>query len=73
MGTRWAGFIEAVVSRASWQGYPKPVDTVLGLLGLALFIVFVVSLAASVTWLVVRFSPSPSSKPKPSPETGADG
>jgi hypothetical protein len=49
------------------------VDTVLGLLGLAVFIVFVVSLAAGVTWAVVRFSPSPSSKPKPAPETGADG
>ena len=48
-------------------------DTVLGLLGLAVFIVFVVSLAAGVTWAVVRFSPSPSSKPKPAPETGADG
>jgi hypothetical protein len=49
------------------------VDTVLGLIGLVLFIVFVVSLAASVTWLVVRFSPNPSTKPKPAPETGADG
>jgi hypothetical protein len=45
------------------------VHTVLGLIGLALFIILVVSLAAGITWLVVRFSPSPSTKPKPAPET----
>jgi hypothetical protein len=39
--------------------------TVLGLLGIALFVVSVVSLAAGVTWLVVRFSPPPGSKKKP--------
>jgi hypothetical protein len=49
------------------------VDTVLGLLGLAVFIVFVVGLAASVTWLVVRFSPAPRSKPKPAPESDSAG
>jgi hypothetical protein len=38
------------------------VATALGLIGLALFIVFVIALAASVTWLVVRVSPSPRSK-----------
>jgi hypothetical protein len=30
------------------------VDTALGLLGVALFIVFVLALSAGVTWLVVR-------------------
>jgi len=34
------------------------VSTVLGLIGVAVFIVCVVSLAASITWLVVRYSPS---------------
>jgi hypothetical protein len=38
------------------------VEDVLGLLGIALFIVCVVALAASVTWLVVRISPSPDKK-----------
>jgi hypothetical protein len=38
--------------------------TFLGLLGVALFIVCVVALAAGVTWLVVRLSPTPGSKPK---------
>jgi hypothetical protein len=38
------------------------VTTVLGLLGIAVFIVCVISLAASVTWLVVKVSPMP--KPK---------
>jgi hypothetical protein len=33
------------------------VSTVLGLLGVVVFIVAVISLAAGVTWLVVRLSP----------------
>jgi hypothetical protein len=37
-------------------------DTVLGLLGMAIYIVAVVSLAASITWLVVKLSPSKSQK-----------
>jgi hypothetical protein len=38
------------------------VATVLGLIGLALFIVAVVALAAGVTWVVVRYSPNPQDK-----------
>jgi hypothetical protein len=38
---------------------------VLGLLGIALFIACMISLAAAITWLVVRFSPNPNRK-KPS-------
>jgi len=38
------------------------VADVLGLLGIAFFIVCVISLAAGVTWLVVRISPSPEKK-----------
>jgi len=37
--------------------------TVLGLIGFAVFIVGVVSLAAGVTWLVVRVSPLPDTTP----------
>jgi hypothetical protein len=37
-------------------------DTVLGLIGLAIYIVFIVSLAAGVTWIVVKLSPSKSQK-----------
>jgi hypothetical protein len=37
-------------------------DTVLGLLGLLVYIVAIVSLAASVTWVVVKLSPSKSQK-----------
>jgi len=33
------------------------VSTVLGLLGVLVFIVAIISLAAGVTWLVVRLSP----------------
>jgi hypothetical protein len=40
-------------------------ETVLGLIGLVIFIVCVIALAAGVTWVVVRLSPTPGSKPKP--------
>jgi len=40
------------------------VATALGLIGVAVFIACVVALAAGVTWLVVRLSPSPESKQK---------
>jgi hypothetical protein len=36
--------------------------TVLGIIGIAAFIVAIVALAAGVTWLVVRVSPAPKSK-----------
>ena len=48
-------------------------DTFLGLVGLAIFIVCVISLAAGITWLVVKLTPPPSAKkkkqPEPEPET----
>jgi hypothetical protein len=37
-------------------------DTVLGLLGLFVYIVSIVSLAAGVTWVVVKVSPSKAQK-----------
>jgi hypothetical protein len=37
-------------------------DTVLGLLGLAVYIVVIVGLASGVTWIVVKLSPSQSAK-----------
>jgi hypothetical protein len=37
-------------------------ETVLGLIGLALYIVVIVGLACGVTWLVVKLSPSQSEK-----------
>ena len=37
-------------------------DTVLGLIGLAIYIVGIISLAAAVTWGVVKISPSKSQK-----------
>jgi hypothetical protein len=40
------------------------VSTVLGLIGLAVFIVAVIALAAAVTWTVVKISPAPGSKSK---------
>jgi hypothetical protein len=38
------------------------VETALGLLGILVFIVCVVALAAGVTWLVVKISPNPNKK-----------
>jgi len=35
------------------------VGTVLGLLGILVFIPCVIALAAALTWIVVRFSPAP--------------
>jgi hypothetical protein len=47
------------------------VTTALGLVGLVVFIAFVIALAAGITWLVVRISPAPGSK-KPKPEPTAE-
>jgi hypothetical protein len=44
------------------------VETVLGLLGMAAFIVATIALAAAVTWVVVKITPSgPKSKPETPP------
>ena len=43
-------------------------DTVLGLLGIALFIPCVVALAAAMTWLVVKISPAPRTEKPEQPE-----
>jgi hypothetical protein len=44
------------------------VANVLGLLGMIVFIVCVIALAAGVTWVVVRVSPKPGNKKqKPEP------
>jgi hypothetical protein len=43
-------------------------DVVLGLLGLVIFIPCVIALAAAMTWLVVRITPS-GKKPDPAAET----
>ncbi len=45
-------------------------DTVLGLLGIVVFGAFVIALAAGVTWVVVKVSPS--EKPQ-KPDAGAAG
>jgi hypothetical protein len=43
-------------------------ETVLGLIGMALFIVATIALAAGVTWLVVKITPSgPRKKPDAPP------
>jgi hypothetical protein len=40
------------------------VENVLGLLGIAVFIVCVIALAMAVTWTVVKVSPAPGSRKK---------
>ena len=42
--------------------YPTSVTEALGLVGIVVFIVSMIALAAGVTWLVVRLSPSPAKK-----------
>ncbi|MGH3025555.1 MAG: hypothetical protein ACRDLR_03830 [Gaiellaceae bacterium] len=44
-------------------------ENVLGLLGIALFIVCVTSFAAGITWIVVKVSPAPGSKKKRAAES----
>ena len=46
----------------SKRSYPTLVKDVLGLFGIAVFIVVMIALAAGVTWLVVKVSPSPEKK-----------
>jgi hypothetical protein len=47
------------------------VDTVLGLIGVVVFIACTIALAAGITWVVVRLSPAPGSKPKTPESSGA--
>jgi hypothetical protein len=45
-------------------------ETVLGLIGMVLFIVATIALAAAITWAVVKITPSgPRKKPEPTAET----
>jgi hypothetical protein len=46
------------------------VETALGLVGVAFFIVLVISLAAGVTWLVVKVFPATDKDKKPAEKTG---
>ena len=58
------------ITASYFDGYPPPVANVLGLLGIAAFIAFIIGLAMCVTWTVVKISPTPGrkkQKPKPRP------
>ena len=48
-------------------------ETVLGLLGLLVYIVAIISIAAGVTWLVVKLSPSKSQKQLEARQNAAGG
>jgi hypothetical protein len=52
-------------------GYSRAaLETVLGLIGMVLFIVATIALAAGITWVVVKVTPSgPRKKPEPTAET----
>jgi hypothetical protein len=47
-------------------------ENVLGLIGFAFFIVCVISLAAAVTWTVVKISPLPKTGDAPKPKPNAE-
>ena len=46
-------------------------ESVLGLIGLIVFCAAVISLAAGVTWLVVKIFPSGDKKKKPEPQASS--
>jgi hypothetical protein len=48
-------------------------DTVLGLIGLTVYIVAIIGLAAAVTWAVVKISPSKSQKQLEARKNAASG
>ena len=56
---------------AHHAGYSRvALANVLGLIGMVIFIVATIALAAGVTWLVVKITPSePKKKPAPAPES----
>jgi hypothetical protein len=58
-----------VCGGATMRGYSRAaLETVLGLIGMVIFIVATISLAAGITWLVVKITPSePRKKPAPAP------
>jgi hypothetical protein len=53
------------------RGYSRAaLETVLGLIGMVIFIVATIAVAAAVTWVVVKVTPSgPRRKPAPTPES----
>jgi len=55
------------------RGYPTPaMEDLLGIIGIIIFCACVISLAAAITWLVVKLSPSKSAKKaEPTPEAPA--
>ena len=56
---------------ATMRGYSRAaLETALGLIGMVIFVVATIALAAGVTWLVVKITPSePRKKPAPAAET----
>jgi hypothetical protein len=46
------------------------VSNVLGLIGFALYVTSIIGVAAGVTWIVVKWTPS-KKKPKPSGQAGS--
>jgi hypothetical protein len=47
-------------------------ETVLGVIGMVIFIAATIALAAGVTWLVVRITPSEPKKKKPKPAPASE-
>jgi len=55
---RWSASFRKEFKRLFYES----MDTALGLLGLTLYIAFVIALAAVITWLVVKISPTTAGK-----------
>jgi len=61
-----------VLRRGAWGYCRSVVDTAIGLIGLTIFVVCVVGLAAGITWLVVKADAAIRrlrQKPEPAPES----
>jgi hypothetical protein len=47
------------------------VSNVLGLIGFVLYVASIIGLAAGVTWIVVKWTPTRQNKPKPDGQAGS--
>jgi hypothetical protein len=47
------------------------VSNALGLIGFVLYVASIIGVAAGVTWIVVKWTPTRQSKPKPGGEAGS--
>jgi hypothetical protein len=73
-GTRFAGGSRRGEVRGRARGYPmQPMEDVLSLIGLTLYVVGILALSMALTYAVVRISPSESAKEQKAKAKEAQG